>query len=116
MQAPLTAFRPPPPDHPNHPGLEFEIGALPRRPQLRWGLAGRYLAAGCAFSLVLVAIMFWINEIGFLPVRFGVVAAFFGFTALVMALYVAGLRIVVFLAAALLWVGPFTSSRRKAAV
>ncbi len=89
---------------PNRSRLEFDVAPLPRRGRLRLGLATRYLIAGLAYSLVLVAIMFVLNGIAFLPIRFGVVVGAFAFTGLVMALYVAGVRWYVFALIAVLWI------------
>lgn len=101
---PETAFDVPPPAQPNHDTLAFDVAPLPARPRLRIELAGRYFLAGLAYSVVLVVVMFLLNDIAFLPVRFGVVVASFGFIALVMALYVAGLRWYVILLVAAVWI------------
>lgn len=89
-EAPEWAFDVPPPDHPNHSTLQFDLAPLPRRPQYRLAPAGRYLLAGAAYAIVLVVVMFQLNDIAFLPVRFGVVVAVFAFTAFVLALHLIG--------------------------
>ena len=103
--ASAEAFDVPEPALPNRGTLAFDVAPLPRAPRLRVGLAGRYLLAGLACSVVLVVVMFLLNGIAFLPVRFGVVVGAFAFTALIMALYVAGLRWFWILLAAVIWVG-----------
>lgn len=101
---PETAFEVPSPTYPNNKALEFDLAPLPRRPQRRVALAGRYFLAGLAFSIVMVVVMFNLNGIAFLPVRFGVVVASFAFPALVMSLYVAGVRWYTIVSAAVLWI------------
>ena len=104
--APEAEFDVPVPAHPNGRSLQFEVARLPTRASLRVGLAFRYFLAGLACSVVLVVVMFILNDIAFLPVRFGVVVASFAFTALVMALYVAGVRwyLILLLAVFVIWV------------
>lgn len=101
--APAAAFAVPAPTHPNGAALEIDLAPLSRAPPLRVALAGRYLAAGLAYALVLTVVMFLLDGIAFLPVRFSVVAASFAFPALVMALYVAGLRWYVMVGFGVFW-------------
>jgi hypothetical protein len=102
--APESAFRVPEPSYPNGRSLEFDVAPLQRRTTLRTGLAARYVLAGLACSLVLVTVMFVLNDLEFGLIRFGVVVACFAFTGLVMALHVAGLRWYLILLAAIFWI------------
>ncbi len=99
-----TAFDVPPPGFPNGSAPEFDIAPLSHRPPLRLGLAVRYFVSGLAYAVVMVATMFVINGIEFLPLRFAVVAASFAFPALIMAFYVAGLRWYFILFLAVFWI------------
>lgn len=101
--SPGAAFAVPGPSHPNGAALQVDVAPLSRAPPLRPALALRYLAAGLAFALVLVTVMFLLDGIGFAPLRFAVVVAAFLLPALIMALYVAGLRWYWMVAAGVFW-------------
>lgn len=100
---PESAFALSPPRRPNGVALTFDAAPLSRAPPLRRALALRYLAAGLAYAVVLVVVMFLLDGIGFDPLRFGVVVAAFAFPAMVMALYVAGLRWYVLVGFGVFW-------------
>ena len=57
---PESAFDIPDPDYPNGSALEFDIQPLARKHPVRWALAGRYLAAGIAFAVVMTVALFLI--------------------------------------------------------
>ncbi|ARE39467.1 hypothetical protein RGUI_1326 [Rhodovulum sp. P5] len=107
--APEAAFEVPDATRPNGGSVVFDISPLPRRPRYRTGLALRYLLSGLAYCLVLVVVMFVINDIAFLPVRFGVVLASFATAAIVMAAYVAGLRWYLILLFLVFWIWALTA-------
>lgn len=86
------AFSVPEATHPNHSSFVFETVSKPDRPPLRIDLAVRYLLAGFAYSYVMVVLLFLSDGIAFLPVRTLVVLASFVTPAMIMAIYVSGLR------------------------
>ena len=90
--APETAFDVPPPAHPNSAALEFDVMPMARRPPLRFALAGRYLLSGLVFAALTTTVLFFVGGIEFARYRFTIMTAVFALPAVVMALYVCGLR------------------------
>lgn len=90
--APESAFDVPQAIRPNRSTLEFDVSPATQRLPFRFGLAFRYLVSGVVFAIMMVVVIFAVDETEFLPVRFTVFVASFALPAIIMALYVANVR------------------------